>query len=261
MAVESRKSAIEGSLQLPDEIRVLDLGLFVVEFALSGKVVFLAKDASGTHLTFHPGGTSGLADLHATRPGATDPHETLYAMSHANLTELGVSLPPKFEALIERIIRRTCRRVRAGWLRHQGILAVPMVPLGPEGLLALGRRRGKRFVLDPSRLEASIEEVMREFDLRDAPDGPYLLFLESQSTEVPYGALVKLTDERGRLGFVWFKTSKLTAELSQIWAELRPEIEARLADQDELERLRSFAEVGTARRDMEASVECPSGGT
>lgn len=260
MAADSRKSGIEGSLHLPDEVRVLDLGLFVVEFALSGKIVFIAKDPSGVHLTFHPGGSSGLADLHVTRPGAPDQHETLYAMSHASLAALGESLPPRFEALIERIVRRTCRRGRAGWLRHHGILAVPMVPLGPEGLLPLGRRRGKRFVLDASRLEASIEEVMREFDLRRAPDGPYLLFLESQPTEVPYGALVKFTDERGRLVFFWFKTSKLIAELSRIWAELRPEIEAGLADTDDLARQRALAQFGSTRREgVKADAFPPAG--
>lgn len=231
-------------LHLPDDVRVLDLGFFVVEFTLSGKIVFAAKDGSGTHVTFHPGGASGVADLHVTRPGAQDPRETLYAMSHASLAALGETLPPKFEALIERIIRRTCRKVRAGWLRHHGILTLPMVPTGPEGLLALGRRRGKRFELDPLRLETSIEEAMRGFDLGAAADGPYLLFLGSQSSEVPYGALVKFTDERGRPRFVWFKTSMLIAELSRIWAELRPEIESRLADEAELGRLRSALDAG-----------------
>lgn len=242
-------------LQLPDDVRVLDLGFFVVEFALSGKIVFASKDGSGTHLTYHPGGASGVADLHVTRPGANDAHQTLYAMSHASLAALGVSLPAKFEALMERIIRRTCRKVRVGWLRHHGILALPMVPQGSEGLLPLGRRRGKRFELDPSRLEASIEETMREFDLGTAADGPYLLFLRSQSSEVPYGALVKFRDERNRPKFVWFKTSTLIAELTRMWAELRPEIEAKLADEAELGRLRAVVEAGGSLPDGAGSSE------
>ena len=44
------------SADFPDGVTVLDIGSFVVEFARSGKIVLLAREDGGKHLTINLGG-------------------------------------------------------------------------------------------------------------------------------------------------------------------------------------------------------------
>ena len=240
MSLDPKQQPSNDSLNLPEDVRVLDCGMFVVEFARSGKIIVVAKGEGGTHWTFHPGGPSGFADLHLTRPGEGS-SETLFAISHANVHTLFESLALRIAPVILGVLRQTCRVENAGWFDHHGIQAVPLVPLGPDGLLGVGRRRGKRLLLDPLRLEASVTERMREFDLRSAPDGSYQLFKRKCSTDVPYGALLKYTDARGRAWYVWFKLSKIMAVVLPLWDELFPLLQEKLATPDEIERMRALA--------------------
>ncbi len=91
---------------------------FAIEFS-GGKVIFIAKAGSANrHYTLHPGGNSGIIDVHETTvdDSGEKKHRTLFAVRTNGLPEAMEGLKemvPEFLGLL--------RPLRLGWLKHRGI--------------------------------------------------------------------------------------------------------------------------------------------
>jgi hypothetical protein len=209
------------SADLPEGVTALDFGPFVVEFARSGKIVLLAKEHGGKHLTINLGGRSGILEAHLTNPGAADPHTPLGGIRTSDLTLLLEKASPSIEENLLILARRTMRQVRFGWLRHHGIYVLPFWP-GGSRLEEIGTRHGKRLKIAETRFLERFGRPLGKSEVRRAPDAAFWLYRAGTPSDQPYGALFKYTDDRGGVRFLWFKTARVVGELWKLWRAYEP---------------------------------------
>jgi len=267
--------ACAGDLKPPD---FMDFGLFVLAFQPSGKVIIASKN-SPRHLTLQFGGKSGVLDAHLTEG---DRHEPLGGIRGIDLGELVDEARPTLERNLERLVRRVFRRVRLGWLAHHGILAFPLI-VSEAALLGLGRRRGRRWKIDPDVFAHQLVQPLSQEQLRSSPEVAFLLFRRHRDSQVPYGALFKFAESDGRSRYAWFRSDRLLLEMWGLWRKYEPLVRRRLIGPSEIAeaigqalankaRVRSAQEPGPPQGDAsgpsltpaaidEHSAEEPSGET
>jgi hypothetical protein len=218
---------------IPDDVVMIDLDTMRIVATKSGKLILAAKGGQGAHYTFQPGRRTGILDVHLTEPLTAEPHRTLFAIKEEDLTDLLERLAPTWEQRLLDLLPRIIQRTRLGWLRHRGIFIYPWISSG-GGVSEFGKRTGKCWTLDMTRVAQLYSRPLDRPEVLDAPDGPFLLHQSRAAADGLYGVLFKETDETGRALFFALQSRKLLRELRLIWDLLEPEFRTRCVSSDAL---------------------------
>ena len=88
----------------------------------------------------------------------------------------------------------------------------------------IGARHGKRLKISEIRLLDRFGRPLEKTDVCRSSDVAFLLFPAGTASDQSYGALFKYVDERGGVGFLWFKTARVIGELWRLWRVYEPEV-------------------------------------
>jgi hypothetical protein len=198
---------------------IFDFGSVVLAFTPTGKMILVPKDDT-RHLTVNLGGRSGILDGHLTDRGAGTVHESLGGLRVGDLEELLQRAQPTIDRNLERLVRRTLRRVRFGWLGHYGIYAFPFV-MNEDALLGFGTRRGRRWTIDQVRFAEQFMRPLTRAEVDASTSAAFLLSKRGDTSEI-YGALFKIPLSGGNCGYFWFKSDQLWNEILSLWRCYEP---------------------------------------
>jgi hypothetical protein len=151
----------------------------------------------------------------------------------SDLADLLRRAQPTIERNLDRLIRRTVRRVRFGWLGHHGIYAFPCV-LDERALFQFGTRRGRRWTIDQARVAEQFARPLTRAEVDASPSAAFLLFKRGSTSGI-YGALFKVAGPSGRFRYCWFRSDRLGNEILKLWRCYEPLVRPRLLTAGEVE--------------------------
>lgn len=176
------------------------------------KLVICLRD-SGFHYTLAFGNRSGILDLHRTwAMDGKEYHEPLFQIAHTELNNLFRQLAPTLRAAIEKLVREAIR-LRPGWMRRYGIVALP-VTVSPEKLESMTRVRKRRLVIDPACLQDQMKPLPAPEELQGLKLGEAFLLYRIRRRRKPrmIGAGFRL-EIAGEQRLVWIPSHKLLRQL------------------------------------------------
>ncbi len=202
-------------LSASDAVRNIDLGFMKFIVSRDGKMIFIPKKPGAPHITIHPGGCSGIIDIHETtqEPDGRVRHKTIFAMRQQDLGKLFQDLA-HLDGLIKHSMRALLRPARPGWLWHRGIMLLP--GLSESDYPAVMERRGKRLAFSEEKYVAKLSSVPQ--DLWDYPDGSFFyMSVRRMKREKMIGILIKASVPGGGSRLFWMKS----ADLAQFFERLK----------------------------------------
>lgn len=193
------------NITFPHNARGIDFEEFAFEFRPDGKVNFFSK-CGGEHYTLHPGGKSGLIDIHRTKEG-TKIHETIFAMKRDDLPKLLKEVEP----LMRKTLEGLYRPLRPGWLNHRNIHIIPWsIPMNDAELGAVTKKNPRRrLVIEKKKVLNNIIvalELLKDiYDIYDIPDGMFQLIAMRRPVPKMIGVALKITSAEGKVHLFWMK--------------------------------------------------------
>ena len=191
-----------------DAVRNIDLGFMKFVVCTDGKMIFIPKKPGAPHITIHPGGPSGIIDIHETTPESNGSvqHKTLFAMRQGDLGKLFQDLA-HLDDMVKQSVRAILRPARPGWLLHRGIMLLP--GLSESEHLTVMERKGKRLTFSEEKYLTSLDSAPQ--DLWDYPDGSFFyMSVRRKNAERIVGILLKIPTVGGGSRLVWMKSTDLT---------------------------------------------------
>ena len=193
---------------LPHGARGIDFERFSWEVRPDGKVHFFAKDQEGAHWTVHPGGPSGVLDLHQASLGddGTKSYQTLFMIKLDDLIRVANETGP---ILIPSLLQQF-RPLSLRWVRRRKITIV-RDPSSTDGELAAvtHKNRRKRLEFDAARLQDSFDRSTPLEEVLRMPDGWFRLMAIRRWGTRWIGVAVKATDTAGVVHLVWARPADL----------------------------------------------------
>jgi hypothetical protein len=166
---------------LPHGARGMDFDGFSWEVRPDGKVHFFAKDHGGFHWTLHPGGSSGVLDIHETslRDDGTKSYKTLLMIKLDDLNRLASETVP---ILIPSLLHQF-RPLDLRWVRRRRITIV-RDPSSTDAELAAVTQKNhrRRLQFDATRLRDTLDSSSRADEVLLMPDGWFRMMVRRWDT-------------------------------------------------------------------------------